>query len=112
IEKVFVRVLNKGKPLDKPLGDAGDSLKVDFADKTQAILTPKIKIGEGINVITVFDAAKSLEDSPQDSTEITCEGPNCGVAAVENISIKQPRKGDEVDNKPTVDFRALVQQNS
>lgn len=79
VTKVFVRVLNNGKPLEKPLVGDGDSLAVAFTGaQTEAVLTPKIRVGKGTNVITVFDADKSIDESPQDSTEITCDGDKCG----------------------------------
>jgi hypothetical protein len=71
-------VLNNGKPLEKPLVGDGESLTITFDPaKPEAIISQKIRVGTGKNVITVFDGDKSIDESPQDSTEITCAG-KCG----------------------------------
>lgn len=90
IQKLFVRVLSDGKPLDKPLGDTENPISLTF-NGGQAVVTPKIKIGKGRNVITVFDADKKVEDSPQASADVTCEGDKCGVVEQAKITIDWPK---------------------
>jgi hypothetical protein len=92
ITKVFVRVLNNGKPLEKPLVGDGETLDVQFeAGRNEAVLKPKIKIGKGTNVLTVFDAARSIDDSPQDSTEISCNDKCSGSEHTGTVVIARPR---------------------
>ena len=87
ITKLFVRVLNNGKPLANPLEESGaadrQSIPLTFeSDKDHVVTKPRIKVGKGTNLITVFDADKAFEVSPQASTQVTCVGDKCGGAAV------------------------------
>lgn len=114
IEHLFVMVLNKGKEVKQE----NNPIAVDYGDKAQVALTPTIRIGEGKNIITVFDADKSLADSPQDSTEVTCKG-NCGkeaTASTSEITIEEPKtEGDEpyrADNISSIDSYVTVKQGS
>lgn len=92
VTKVFVRVLNNGKPLEKPLVGDGETLDVQFeAGRNEAVLKPKIKIGKGMNVLTVFDAARSIDDSPQDSTEISCNDKCSGSEQTGTVVIVGPK---------------------
>lgn len=73
VKKVFVRVLNQGKPIEP--ADNPVDVKFDGDKAVKADVEAKIRIGKGKNKITVFDADK---EDDQDSIEINCEGDDCG----------------------------------
>lgn len=75
IAKVFVRVLNGGKPIEQEKYN----WEVEFPDgEDSAKLNPMVRIGKDTNTITVFDADKPLAEADQDSRDVTCEGEKCG----------------------------------
>jgi hypothetical protein len=93
ISKLFVRVLNEGKPLDKALaGEAKNPIPItlDATNPTTTIGT-KIRVGPGSNIITVFDPDKPEQTRPQTSTTITCVGDKCGAVETPKITIAWPK---------------------
>ncbi len=100
INKLFVRVLNNGKPLADPLEKSvaadRESIPLTFEPGKDKVLKLRIKVGKGTNIITVFDPDKAFEVSPQASTEVTCKGDKCGEAVTANtgaIEIGLPGDG-------------------
>ena len=87
------------------------SFAVAYADDKTGSVDPKIKILTGENKLRFFDADDPENVKNQASLKVTCSGDGCATD-FDNINIKQPAKGDELDNKPTVDFRAVVQKSS
>ncbi len=74
ISKVFVRVLNKEKPVEQKQ----DTYVVDRTDGNN-IVNARIRIGPGDNDILVFDAKKDGPGTHRESIRIKCDGPDCGV---------------------------------
>lgn len=76
IDRILVQVMNNNEPIPQ-----GKSLSVDFQNGKVKLVTlaPKIRIGPGKNVVTVFDAAKPNNLKTVASVEVSCEGEKCGT---------------------------------
>jgi hypothetical protein len=76
ISKVFVRVLNKGKPIAQPENTFAVEKNNDGTIKP---IKARIRIGPGANEISAFDPDTGVAGPDSHTVVVNCAGDNCGT---------------------------------